>query len=443
MGRVRARHLAVLSVSTAFAAILALDTAGAGGFAVREQSAEGQGSSFAGVAAGGTPSAMFWNPATMTQVPGRTLEVDAAIILPKASQTGASAITTPALGSFGFTAGLENTGSPALVPSSYTTWQLSDRAWFGISVNSPFGLSVNFSNPNWAGAAYGQSTSLATYNVAPTVAFKMTDWLSVGFGLQVQYGQANLANFDGVTGFGTARLLTINGNGWGWGWTAGATLTPTPTTKIGVGYRSQIDQEIEGTQFGGGTPGAVRTTLKLPDMISVGLKQGLGSGWTLLGTFEWTNWSRIGTSTVSQASGAAALSTSGAAIALPFQYSDGYFYSVGAEYALSPAWTVRAGFGYEQSPITDLVRTPRLPDNDRYWYSVGATNWISSRLSADLAYSFIDVKDAPMNLSPGSGNPFYNGAVTYTGTAVSHIHIISLGVKYRWDDPPKSALLTK
>jgi long-chain fatty acid transport protein len=116
---------------------------------------------------------------------------------------------------------------------------------------------------------------------------------------------------------------------------------------------------------------------------------------------------------------------------------------VGVEYALNPAWTVRGGFGYEQSPITDLVRTPRLPDNDRYWYSVGATNRISNRLSADLAYSFIDVKDAPMSLTPTSGNPFYNGAVTYNGTASSHIHIISLGVKYRWDDPPATALLTK
>jgi len=418
------------------------DTADAGGFAIREQSTEGQGASFAGVAAGGAPSAMFWNPATMTQVQGRTLEVDAAIIFPRASQSGASAITTPALGSFGFTAGLDNTGSPAFVPSSYTTWQLNDRFWFGISVNSPFGLSVNFANPNWAGAAYGQSTSLATYNVAPSLAFKVTDWLSVGFGVQVQYGQANLTNFDGVTGFGSARLLLISGDGWG-GWTAGLTITPTPTTKIGVGYRSQIDQEIEGSLSGGSTPGAVKTTLKLPDMISVGLRQGLGAGWTVLGTFEWTNWSRIGTSVISQASGATALSTSGAAITLPFQYSDGYFYSGGLEYALNPAWTLRAGFAYEQSPITDLVRTPRLPDNDRYWYSVGATNKISNRLSTDFAYSFIDVKNTSMSLSPTSGNPFYNGAVTYNGTASSHIHIISLGVKYRFDDPPSAGLITK
>ncbi len=51
--------------------------ANAGGFAVREQSAYGQGSSFAGVAAGGSLSSMFWNPATMTQVPGLQSEFGA------------------------------------------------------------------------------------------------------------------------------------------------------------------------------------------------------------------------------------------------------------------------------------------------------------------------------------------------------------------------------
>jgi long-chain fatty acid transport protein len=437
------RTFAALSLSTAFAALMWGQSAQAGGFAIREQSAMGQGSSFAGVAAGGGPSSMFWNPATMTQVQGRTSEMDATVILPTASQTGSSAIVVPALGSFGFTSGVGNSGSPALVPASYTTWQLSDRFWAGISTNAPFGLGVNFENQNWAGAAYGQTTTLQTYNVSPSIAYKLTDWLSLGLGVQIQYGVANLANFDGVLGAGNSRTLTINGSGWAYGWTAGVTFTPTPTTKIGVGYRSQLDQEIEGSLFGGGTPGAVKTTLKLPDMISVGLRQGLAAGWTLLGTFEWTNWSRIGTSTLVQANGAAATSTSGAAITLPFQYSDGYFYSAGLEYAFTPSWTLRAGFGYEQSPITDLVRTPRLPDNDRYWYSVGATNKISNKLSVDLAYTFIDVKDAPMNITAASGNPFFNGAVNYVGSSSAHINILAVGVKYRWDDPATSSLVTK
>ena len=283
-------------------------------------------------------------------------------------------------------------------------------------------------------------------NVAPSIAFKVNEWLSFGAGVQIQYADASLTSFNAAGAGGNPNLLLITGTGFGYGWTAGATIKPTATTTIGIGYRSQIDQEIEGGMTGAGgatTIGAVKTTIKLPDMVSVGVRQGLGGGWTALGTFEWSNWSRIGTSTVLQTNGAAATSLSGSAITLPFQYSDGYFYSAGLEYILNPAWTVRAGFAFEKSPVTDLVRTPRLPDNDRYWYSVGATNKVNNRLSIDLAYSFIDVVDTPINLTAGSCNPWFVTGASYVGTASSQVHILSLGVKCRWDDMPSAALITK
>ena len=67
--------------------VIASAQANAGGFAVREQSVYGQGSSFAGVAAGGALSSMFWNPATMTQVPGIVSETDVSGLLPYAAHT--------------------------------------------------------------------------------------------------------------------------------------------------------------------------------------------------------------------------------------------------------------------------------------------------------------------------------------------------------------------
>lgn len=428
----RLRLIAALSVGTALSTLVSVHVAQAGGFAVREQSAAGQGASFAGVAAGGSPASMFWNPATMTQFQGRISEIDAAMIFPMAHQTGFGT-----LNAVGFTGAEANSGEAALVPASYTTWQLNDRFWIGISTNSPFGLSVGFDNKAWAGAAYAQSTTLRSYNAAPSFAYKLTDWLSVGAGVQIQYAQANLMSFNGVGGAASPNLFLISGDGWGWGFTAGAAITWAPTaTQIGIGYRSQIDQDIEGSMTGSGgltTVGPVNTTLALPDMLSVGLRQGIAPGWTLLGTFEWTNWSRIGTATIQQQSGAAALTSTGMAVTLPFQYDDGYFYAVGLEYAITPRWTLRAGFAYEQSPITDRVRTPRLPDNDRYWYSFGATNQLTDRIIVDIGYSYIDVKDTTMSITAASGNPWFIPGVAYTGTADSYVHILSFGAKYRWN----------
>ncbi len=64
----------MLGVFTAIGALAGATAAEAGGFAIREQSAYGQGMGFAGIAAGGSLSSMFWNPATLSSVEGLEAE---------------------------------------------------------------------------------------------------------------------------------------------------------------------------------------------------------------------------------------------------------------------------------------------------------------------------------------------------------------------------------
>lgn len=427
----------LLACTSAAVLLAAAADANAGGFALREQSASGQGASFAGVAAGGALSSMYWNPSVMTQFSGKTIEGDASMIFPNASHsyTGSSLGTAiPAL--YATTPG--NSGLPATVPATYSSLQINDSLWVGMSVNAPFGLGVGFPT-TWAGAGYGQDASLQSYNFAPSVAYKINDWISVSVGAQVQYMTVNYKTLTTAfpTGFGL-----IGGSGFSYGYTAGVTLTPTPTTTLGIGYRSALNQKINGTlqlssAVPGSTPGSVSTTLNLPDMLTVGLRQRIGDRFTALAGFEWTNWSRIGTSTIQTPTGATA-TIGGTGILLPFQYSDGYMYSLGGEYMIDPVWTVRAGIAYEKSPITDAVRTPRLPDDDRMWYSVGASYKpeMFRGVTFDIGYSYIDVKNAPINIGPGSGNPWTNSTGTYIGSVDSHIHILSFGLRYQWDAEP-------
>jgi long-chain fatty acid transport protein len=426
-------RIQILGTTALVALAVGTTQALAGGLAIREQSAWGQGASYAGVAAGGSVSSMFWNPATTTQDGKFALEDSISTIFPETTQAGTNNLAAV----LKINDGIPNSSVPAVTAAGYTAMRLNDRLWLGFSLNSPFGLSVGFQNPNWAGAFYGESSTLKTYNASPSVAYKVTEWLSVGAGFQAQYAQANLMTATGVAAVGSLNLAQLTGDGWGFGYTAGVTLTPTAWTKIGLGYRSAIDQSINGsftTNGSGGTPGPIATTLKLPDSVNLGIRQGLTPGLTLLGTAEWTNWRRIGTSFVTQGNGAPALAPSGAPVTIPFQWKDAWFYSVGLEYVAAPNWTVRGGVGFEQSPITDQVRIPLLPDNDRTWYSVGATNKVTDIISIDLAYSFVDVKNATVNVVPG--NPSFNGLVTYTGTAKTSISIFSVGVKFKLDDSP-------
>jgi long-chain fatty acid transport protein len=440
---IKARHLGVdmsyrslksvlMACGGAAVLIAASTAANAGGFALREQSAAGQGSSFAGIAAGGALSSMFWNPATMTQFAGKTFEGDVTGIFPKANHS----YTTSSLAGLSpiFANAPGNSGEAAAVPATYSSMQLNDRLWIGMSVNSPFGLAVGFPTA-WAGSTYGQTSSVKSLNASPSVAYKVNDWLSVAAGVQIQWMSVGYNIFTGAP----FNMATLGGSGYGFGYTLGATLTPMAGTTIGIGYRSGINQKIDGTVNGAVLPnGSVNTTINLPDQLSIGLRQRFLDRWTFLAGFEYAGWSRIGSPVV----------TGAATITLPFQYSNGYFYSAGLEYAALPNLTLRTGIAFEKSPITDGVRTPRLPDNDRVWYSIGATHQSSFKgLSFDIGYSYIDVKNTPLNLGPTTGNPNSGvGSQTYVGSVQSSIHIVSVAARYQWDavEPVRSAkLITK
>jgi long-chain fatty acid transport protein len=424
------RHLKSVLLGCSAAGVLLAATldANAGGLAVREQSAYGQGSSYAGVAAGGSLSSMFYNPATLTQVPGVQSESVISGILPYSANT-------PTSGPLLAAGGTGNVAHAALVPSSYYSYQFNQKLWLGLSVNAPFGLTETFPD-FWAGRDYAAGGDhLSTYNAAPTVAYQFNNWLSVGVGAQIQYADA--AFTQGLGGTPTAQA-GVSGAGWGYGFTAGVTLTPTPTTTVGLGYRSAINQKINGTLVipagvPASTPGSVNTTLNLPDIVSLGLRQKLTSQWTALGTIEWTNWSRIGNSAVLQPGGAPALVGS-SAVVIPFQYKDGWLFSLGAEYQMNPRMALRAGAAYEISPVSDSVRNPGVPDADRTWLSIGGTYKYSAKTTIDLAYSHVFVKSAPINIVDASNPAFIPGS-PYTGSVDSHLDIISVALKYRWDNP--------
>lgn len=411
----------------------------AGSFGVNEHSASAQGASYAGVAAGGQLSSLFWNPAIMTQFSGMSFEISASGFFGE-GKNNVTSVTPAGLGLIPYTP--NDFLNDALIPAIYASWQLSPQLWVGLSINAPFGLSVSFPDA-WPGRNYAQSTALKTYNAAPTVAYRINDWLSVGVGLQIQYGSASLSN--GLTfGVPFTSSLMLEGHGWGIGATAGLTLTPGPNTTVGIGWRSAVDQKISGNLVTpavlGGTPGPASTTIKLPDIVTLGVRQRMNAQWTVMGTVEWSNWSRIGTSRVIQGNGAAAIAAGGVPLIFPFQYRDGWLFSGGFEYGWRPDTTLRAGLGYEISPVYDAVRTPRIPDANRVWLSGGLTHTLLKNLKLDLAYSHLFVDKAAIAVQPG--NPWFTG-VTYIGTATGSIDIISVGLKYQFEPPASLPLIRK
>lgn len=413
--------------------LIALE-ASAGGFAVREQSASLQGFSFAGAAtSGGGISGMFWNPAVITTAPGINTESHMSLILGHASispTTGSGALVAGAGGS-------GNIAEPALVPASYGSYQINDKIFVGVSVNAPYGLTTK-SNFNWAGQIYGRSSKAMNIVATPTLGVKLNDWLAIGAGVQVSYFDVTLKS---ATSFAAnAPSAILEGDGWGVGYTLGATITPFAGTEIGIGFRSSVRHALSGSFKHPLFQRGIKANINTPEVVTVGLKQRITDDFNVLLGYEWTNWSRVRNAAITYSAPVPA----GTPPSLPFFYKDSWMVSLGGEYRFRPDMTLRLGLAYEKSPISDAVRSVRIPDNDRIWASAGMSYQWNEKLSFDLAYTHIFVKNPKVNIV--AGHPDYKGnpAVNLVGNGKAHVDIISVGLKYRWDAPPaRSAGITK
>lgn len=407
--------------------------AGATGFELREHSAVGQGASFAGAAArDDDPSMIFFNPAAMASLPGVQGAVVGSGIFPSAEAKSGTATRNAALGGSpiaGSTSG--DIGLDAFVPALHTTLQLAPDWHFGLSVTSPWGLVTKQAEDSIA-RYHALTSSLKTINITPAVSWQALPSLSLGLGLQIQYADARLSNGVDFGAIGAAQRIpgfvpgardgrgTISGDNTAVGFTLGAQWQPLADTRIGLAFRSAIFHTLEGDAQFQGVPvpisrsttfanTAAQAKLVTPETVTFGVRQRIDARWTALAGLEWTNWSRFRTLTATFANGRAPLVTEE-------NWRDSVFVSIGGEYRWSEALTLRAGFAYDQTPVRNADRTPRIPDNDRYWLSAGASYQINQNITLSAAYTHIFASDATVNLQdPGPNNTnLFRGNLTST-----------------------------
>lgn len=435
--------------------ILSLDQASAGAFAIREQSTVSQGTSYSDAATCGTGksiSHMFFNPAAVTCSKSKSVtETSNSLILPK------SEVTTNAAGTNPFTVGLGSPGDIAIdafVGSSFGATRLTDNIYVGLGISAPYGLRTKADNPH-AGVFYGATSEALSVNLTPTIGFNWQDKFSFGAGLQMQYLDVRLTNaIPGLPGVPPAAVGTVElkAEDWDFGFTLGAMFRPFEGTQIGIGYRSRIGHDLDGALRGplgffasnpllapvaltnaGGL--AAQTEVTTPDVVTISLTQKVTDQVTLSASYEWTNWSVFDTFAVTSNQTPTGLT----GITLPFEYVDGHLFSVGGEYQYNEKLAVRAGIGYELSPIEDDTRAIRLPDNDRLWLSAGGTYDPTEYLSISGAYSFLTAFDTPIDINAANGNPVFNASAfagNYSGDVDANVHIFSVSAKVKLDKVP-------
>ena len=459
---------AALLAATGCAALAAANGgAQAGSFGVRDQSAIGAGDAYAGAAAGADGlSSMFWNAATMTDRGGIQFSTNTTPIFPYGSATSVPSATSPMtlgpLSAF-YSQSTGNIGVSAVAPSMSASYQINDRLWAGMTINAPFGLGTEAPHA-FAGSFYGVDTSVFSIDLNPSVAFKVNDMFSVSAGLQAMYfkthASQNLPNFAPAPAslIPPFDLADLYGTGWGYGFTLGATIKPFAGTEIGLGFRSPVDMPIDGALnvYGGaGTIGATsattgllagssipaKLTFHLPAKFTIGVSQRITDRFTLLASYEFDDWSRMGNPAVTAKSGFAVITPLGPALApagtnlntFQLHYKDGHFFALGGEYALNDKVTLRAGASYEVSPIDDSNRQFTLPDGDRIGLSAGFSYKVNDTVKLNAGYEHLFVRGGTATYAPP------NYPIPFQANAKGAIDIVSVGLDVSLGAPPPAA----
>lgn len=414
-------------------AVTALATLGsaparAAGFQLNETSASGLGNAYAGGAAAAEDASTLWsNPAGLSRLGQRQLVGVVNLVTPaiRFRNDASVAATSQALGGDGGDAGGLN-----VVPNAYFAMPLSRDLVVGVGVNAPWGLVTDY-DAGWAGRFMADKSDILTLNVNPSLSFKVAPTLSLGAGLNwqrmvaefsndVNYSAALLsaamangiaagsATFNAIAAAtpGQVSSARIKGSDNGWGWNVGLLWEPSAAQRLGLSYRSAVKYQLQGSaSFSNPTvtvAGALGPTVaalaagvnaqatfdtgvsaevKLPPVANVSYFHQLTPQWDLLVDLQWTGWSTIETLRFVRANGTTLQST-------PENFKDSWKLAVGANWRLGGPWTVKGGLAYDQTPVRDAFRTPRLPDSDRTWLAAGlqyrpAAPW---RLDVGAAY---------------------------------------------------------
>ncbi len=448
----------VSALALGIAGVLAYGDVHAAAFQLKENSAKAQGRAMAGAAsAKGDASVVVNNPAVMSTFTEKTLQADAtAIDLSFKFQGGGTAaagtpLQQPLRGGQGGDA-----GALAAVPAASFILPLSgdfEYLTLGAMVSAPFGLKTDYES-DWVGRYHALKSDVKIVDLTLAASLELNDRLSVGLGMIYEHADVTLTNAvdfgSGVCRVNLAACITpspaaapfgpqkndgvasISGTDNSFGWLVGVNLRPTDKLSLGYAYRSEIGHELRGTASfevpgnvravlgnavykptdGGGaklTTPATHTfsvTYQATDRFAI-MAEGVHTGWDSLKEIRIEFDNPLQADAVEN-----------------YDWHDSWFYSLGGEYAFNDKFTFRAGIARDESPVARAHRTPRMPDEDRNWYSLGLTWNISQNLELNASYVKLDMADKPeIDLVSSSGSRLvgtYEGGADLYGVSMQY-----------------------
>lgn len=378
------------------------------GYQVNTLSVKQEGMGHVGTAMKLGAESMIFNPAGMAFM-DKTLDLSASVsgIISEASATlpGGTKYETN-----------NDVSTPFQISGAFSIY---DNLKAGITINTPYGSGIDWGN-NWPGSMLNQSVKIQVFNIQPTVSYKILPNLSIGAGLMIAWGNVDLnkglvnpETFDKVLLsqgapesmlFGSTAPASVNIKGTAEvvaGFNVGAMWDINDKITIGASYRSKMDMKvksgdakltyanefaqqqlsqlvgIDGANFKAQLPAVAVLTMGISykpiEKLIIAFDAQLS---------DWSKYKRLNIDFLDEKLVAFDQN-------LPKNYKDSWAFRLGAQYALTDRFDVRAGFIVDTTPVDEDYFNPETPGMTRLEPTIGFSFRPMPRVSIDLAFTYV------------------------------------------------------
>jgi len=388
----------------------------AGGYMIPHQTARGLGLSNAMTAGVNDASAVYYNPAALSEVQGDNLLISGTYVNLQNSVENSGRKST-------------NKHDDNFLASFFANYRIPNSDFtLGIGTYAPFGLATEYDKDAFTRFAAVQ-TELKTIYITPALSWNPTKYFSFGAGLSFAHASAVFSRalcLDPISGctqpLGLEGTVRVTDTADAFAYNLGFLVKPTDNLKLGFSYRSRVDLRFDNAdaKFGGSfstpTVKADVSPLPLPPVIDAGLFWQITPSWGAEFVYEYTRWSEFKnfTATFSPTTIFLPLGAPIPGFKLPEDWKNTSTIRLGSYYALNKNWELRGGMALEQTPIPNKTLNPAIPDADKLTLNAGVGyKW--EKFSVDLGYMAVFYKTRRVTNDELEGLPataplFYAGA---------------------------------
>lgn len=394
-------------------------SANAAGFRQANQSASANGMGTAFTAVANDASAVWYNPAAMTDLHGTNLSLGSVFVAPRTEHRSTTGITD------------RPEAKTSALPHVYATRQINNKFAVGLGVNVPYGLGTEWDDTTSLTRQVATKSELIALYSNLNAAYKVNEKLSVAAGASFVKLDATMNKvLTHPAAPVTLGNQTLEGDGTGVGYNAAA-LYKHNKWRLAANYRSQVKVDIDGKINAenlavGVTDRDASTEITLPDTFQFGIAHQCTDKFLASIEADYTNWTTYRKLVIDYTN-----NVNAAKQTTDYKYWNAVWaFRLGTEYKVNEAWKIRAGAYYDMTPVEDTYFETRSPGSDRIAFSVGA-GWTKGNLSIDASYLYLKMMERKIDDSR-QDDALAGGTTVLNGKYNTTARLPALTVNYKF-----------